>query len=55
MTRGEVREILDCVLEWPADDQQKFVRLVHELEQWHEDRLVIDEVHEQVHGRYRNG
>ena len=33
MTRGEVKEILNRVLNWPDDDQAKIVRVVRELEQ----------------------
>jgi hypothetical protein len=51
MTRGEVRELPDCVLDWPADDQAKFVRLVRELEQWQEDSGIIDEAREQLNER----
>ena len=54
MTRGEVREILNRVLNWPADDQAKFVRFVHELEQWREDRVIFDEAREQANSGYRD-
>ena len=54
MTRGEVKKVLNRVLNWPADDQEKLVRFVWELERWHEDRVIIDEAREQVTTHYRN-
>jgi hypothetical protein len=54
MTRGEVKEIINRVLNWPADDQAKFVRFVRELEQWHEDNVIFDEAREQANIRYQN-
>jgi hypothetical protein len=33
MTRDQVKEILDRVLNWPADDQARLARFVHEVEQ----------------------
>ena len=33
VTRDQVKEILDRVLSWPADDQEKVARFVHEVEQ----------------------
>jgi hypothetical protein len=42
MTRDQVKEILDRVLSWPADDQEKFVRFVSELEQWREADEIAD-------------
>ena len=54
MTRGELKEVLNRVLNWSADDQEKFVRFVRDLEQWHEDHVIIDEAHEQANNRYRN-
>jgi hypothetical protein len=47
MTRGEVKEILNRVLNWPDDDQAKIVRFVLEFEQWHEDHVIVDEAREQ--------
>jgi hypothetical protein len=29
-----VREIFERVLGWPADDQEKLARFVHEVEEW---------------------
>jgi hypothetical protein len=48
MTRNEVKEILNRVLDWPADDQEKLVRFVFELERWYEDRVIIDEARQQL-------
>jgi len=42
MTRGEVKEILNRVLSWSDDDQEKLVRFVRELEQWRADHDMID-------------
>jgi DNA-binding NtrC family response regulator len=33
MTRNQVKEILDRVLDWPADDQERLVRFVDEVEE----------------------
>ena len=33
MTRDQVKELLDRVLTWPADDQARLARFVHEVEQ----------------------
>ena len=43
MTRGEVTELLDRVLDWTDDDQEKFVRFVDEIEQHHADDDITDE------------
>ena len=48
MTRGDVKEILNRVLDWPVDDQAKLVRYVRELERWRDDEAIFDEVHEQA-------
>jgi hypothetical protein len=33
MTRNQVKEILDRVLDWPADDQERLARFVDEVEE----------------------
>ena len=70
MTRDQVKEILDRVLAWPADDQEKVARFVREVEQrrdyitdeeWQiidaravRRDLATDKEVEQVFGRYRS-
>jgi len=52
---AEVKEVLDRVLSWPADDQAKIVRFVLEFQQWREDEvIIIEEAREQANGRHRN-
>ena len=51
MTRGEVKEILNRVLTWSDDDQEKIVRFVREMEQWRADHDIIDEEGEQAKRR----
>jgi hypothetical protein len=43
MTSDQVKEILDRVLDWPDDDQEKFVRFVDQIEQYHADDGISDE------------
>ena len=43
MTKDQVREILDRVLTWPADDQEKVARFVHEVEQRRAGNDITDE------------
>lgn len=33
MTKDQVKELLDRVLTWPEDDQEKLAQFVHEIEQ----------------------
>jgi hypothetical protein len=70
MTRDQVKEILDRVLSWPADDQEKVARFVREVEQRRDDitdeeweiiearaarrDLASEKEVEQVFGRYRS-
>jgi hypothetical protein len=43
MTKGEVKDLLDRVLTWSADDREKFLRFVCEVEQWRANDDPIDE------------
>ena len=70
MTRDQVKEILDRVLAWPADEQEKVARFVREVEERRDDitdeeweiiearaarrDLATDKEVEQVFGRYRS-
>jgi hypothetical protein len=70
MTRDRVKEILDRVLAWPADDQEKVARFVREVEERRDDitdeeweiiearaarrDLASERDVEQVFGRYRS-
>jgi hypothetical protein len=54
MTKGEARELLNRVLSWPDDDQEKIVRFVRELERWRADHDIVDDEGEQAHGGYLN-
>lgn len=40
MTKDQVKEILDRVLTWPADDQEGVTRFVREVEQ----RRAVDDI-----------
>jgi hypothetical protein len=70
MTRDQVKEIIDRVLAWPADDQEKVARFVREVEERRDDitdeeweiiearatrrDLASEKEVEQVFGRYRS-
>jgi hypothetical protein len=43
MTGGEVKKPLHRVLDWPEDDQERFLRFVDEIERHHADDGIIDE------------
>jgi hypothetical protein len=43
MTRNQVKEILDRVLSWPADEQERVARFVREVEQ----RCADDDIGEE--------
>ncbi len=43
MTREEVREILDRVLTWPADEQEKIAQIVCAIEQLRAGDDITDE------------
>ena len=42
MTKDQVKELLDRVLAWPADDQEKVARFVREVEQRRADDDITD-------------
>lgn len=48
MTREQVKEILDRVLEWPAERQEDAARMLHEMERQdsRHSRLTDDQVAE---------
>jgi hypothetical protein len=43
MARDQVKEILNRVLTWPADDQEKVARFVREVEQLRTDDDISEE------------
>jgi len=43
MTRDEVRDILNRVLTWPPDDQERLARFVHEIERRRAGDDITDE------------
>jgi hypothetical protein len=51
MTRDQVKEILDRVLSWPADDQEKVARFVREVEQRRAGDDITDEEWEIIEAR----
>ena len=51
MTRDQVKEILDRVLAWPADDQEKVARFMREVEQRRADDDITDEEWEIIEAR----
>jgi hypothetical protein len=51
MTRDQVKEILDRVLSWPPDEQEKVARFVREVEQRRADDDIGEEEWEIIEAR----
>jgi hypothetical protein len=51
MTRDQVKEILDRVLTWPADEQEKVAQVVCAIEQLRAGDDITDEEWEIIEGR----
>ena len=51
MTKDQVKELLDRVLAWPADDQEKVARFVREVEERRAGDDVTDEEWEIIEAR----
>jgi hypothetical protein len=43
MTKEQVKEILDRVLTWPEQDQERVARFVRKFEQWRGDDITDEE------------
>ena len=53
MTRDQVKEILNRVLTWPPDDQERLARFAHEIEQRRAGDDITDEEWEVIEARAR--
>jgi hypothetical protein len=51
MTKNQMKEILDRVLTWPAEDQEKVAQFVREVEQRGADDDITDEEWEIIEAR----
>jgi hypothetical protein len=51
MTKNQVKELLDRVLTWPPEDQERVARFVREFEQHHGDDNITDEEWEIIEAR----
>jgi len=51
MTREQVKEILDRVLTWPAEEQEKVAQVVCAIEQLRAEDDITDEEWEIIEGR----
>jgi hypothetical protein len=51
MKKRDVEAVVDRVLSWPAEDQQKLVRFVDEMEQRHASDDITDEEWRVIEGR----
>jgi hypothetical protein len=43
MSRNQLKEIFDRVLTWPAEDQERVARVVHEIEELRSSDDITDE------------
>lgn len=43
MTKDQVKDILDRVLTWPHEDQEKVARFVRQVEQWRDNDDITEE------------
>ena len=51
MTKNQMKEILERVLSWPREDQERIARFVREFEQHHANDDVTDEEWEIIEAR----